>query len=265
MRANNVRTLWSEDRVVYNGWLMVPSSITAEMLSRQGWDSITIDMQHGLIDYSDAVPMLQAISNTDATPLVRVPSNESGIIGKMLDAGAYGIICPMINTRAQCEAFVKSCRYAPVGYRSMGPVRATMYAGPDYARGANATVLTMGMIETAEAVANIDEILSTPGLDAIFVGPSDLSVSYGCDPGFDPRFPQVYEAILIIAAAAKRHGVVAGIHTGSVGYTQEMIAAGYKFFAYLSEFRFMALAGADALRSLREGAVQATASGGNSY
>jgi len=257
MRANNIRKIWGQGGTVYNGWLMVPSSVTAEMLARQGWDSITIDLQHGLIDYADALPMLQAISCTDVTPMVRVPSLESGIIGKMLDAGAYGVICPMINTRAQCEHFVKSCRYAPLGHRSMGPVRATMYAGSDYGVKANGEMIAMAMIETVQAIENIDDILSTPGLDAIFIGPSDLSVSFGHSAGFDPRFPAVYEAIVKVAEACKRHGIVPGIHTGSLAYTREMEALGYRFFAYLSELRFMASAGAEALAGLRSAKAQA--------
>ena len=251
MRSNNVREIWKRQESAYNGWLMIPSSVPAELIARQGWDSVTIDMQHGMIDYSDALQMLQAISVTDATPLVRVPSLESGIIGKVLDAGAFGVICPMVNTREQCEHFVRSCRYAPLGQRSMGPVRATMYAGPDYAAHADKTVIAMAMIETQQAVDNLDEILATPGLDAIFVGPSDLSVSMGHAPGFDPRFPKVYEAIERIAEACKRHGVVPGIHTGSVEYTREMEALGYQFFAFLSEFRFMAMAGSKFLSELR--------------
>jgi 4-hydroxy-2-oxoheptanedioate aldolase len=265
MRPNNIRKLWSEQRTVHTGWLMVPSSLTAEAMARQGWDAITVDMQHGLIDYADALAMLQAISITDATPMVRVPSLESGIIGKMLDAGAYGIICPMINTRAQCEHFVRACRYAPLGHRSMGPVRATMYGGADYASCANDEMIAMAMIETAEAVSNIDEILSTPGLDAIYVGPSDLSVSLGAAPGFDPRFPHVYDAILKIVDAAKRHNIPAGIHTGSVAYMREMQEVGYRFFAYLSELRFMTLAGAEALAALRSTTFVGAAAQASSY
>ncbi len=251
MRANNARVALQQKKSVYNGWLMIPSSVSAEQIARQGWDSVTVDMQHGMIDYPDALVMLQAISVSDATPFVRVPSLESGIIGKMLDAGAYGIICPMVNTREQCEHFVRSCRYAPAGHRSMGPVRATMYAGADYATHANDTIITMAMIETREAVDNLEDILSTPGLDAIFVGPSDLSVSMGHNPGFDPTYEDVYAAIERIAEACKRHGVVAGIHTGSVEYTRKMEALGYQFFAFLSEFRFMALAGSKFLSELR--------------
>lgn len=265
MRPSKMREMWARGETVYNGWLMIPSSVPAELMSRQGWDSITIDMQHGLMDYSDALPMLQAISVTDTTPIVRVPALESGIIGRMLDAGAYGIICPMVNTRKQCELFVRCCRYAPLGHRSMGPVRATMYAGADYAAHANDTMVAMAMIETEEAVNNLDEILSTPGLDAIFVGPSDLSVSMGHTPGFDPRFPKVYDAIVRIAEAARRHGVVAGIHTGSVAYTREMETLGYRFFAYLSEFRFMATAGNEALAALRAGGGGAEATRSSSY
>jgi 4-hydroxy-2-oxoheptanedioate aldolase len=265
MRANNLRKIWSEGGTVFNGWLMIPSSVSAEMMSRQGWDSITVDMQHGLIDYADALTMLQAISVTDAVPMVRVPSLEAGIIGKMLDAGAYGIICPMVNTRAQAEFFVQSCRYAPLGHRSMGPVRATMYAGPDYGLKANETVVSMAMIETGEAVENIDEILSVPGLDSIFVGPSDLSVSLGHTPGFDPRFPKVSDAIAKIADAAKRRNIPAGIHTGSIAYTREMEKLGYRFFAYLSELRFMAGAGNQALSALRQGGEATAATKSSSY
>ena len=265
MRANNLRGIWSDGGTVYNGWLMIPSTVSAEMMARQGWDSITIDMQHGLIDYVDALPMLQAISITDAVPIVRVPSLEAGIIGKMLDAGAYAIICPMVNTRAQAEYFVRSCRYAPDGHRSMGPVRATMYAGPDYGLKANETVVSMAMIETGEAVENIEEILSVPGLDAIFVGPSDLSVSLGHAPGFDPRYPKVRDAIVRIAEAARRHDVPAGIHTGSLDYTREMEALGYRFFAYLSELRFMAGAGSQALAALRQADVGGANTRSSSY
>jgi 4-hydroxy-2-oxoheptanedioate aldolase len=265
MRANNLRTIWSAGGTVYNGWLMIPSSVSAEMMARQGWDSITVDMQHGLIDYADALTMLQAISITDTVPVVRVPALEAGIIGKMLDAGAYAIICPMVNTREQAEYFVRCCRYAPLGHRSMGPVRATMYAGADYGLKANETVVSMAMIETGEAVDNLDEILSVPGLDSIFVGPSDLSVSLGHTPGFDPRFPKVYDAIVKIAEAAKRHNIPAGIHTGTIEYTREMEGLGYSFFAYLSELRFMAGAGNQALAALRQGGEAASATKSSSY
>ena len=102
-------------------------------MAHQGWDSLTIDLQHGVVDYQTAVGMLQAISTTAVVPMVRVPWLDPGIVMKMLDAGSYGVICPMINNRDEAETFVRACRYPPRGSRSMGPIRATLYAGDDYA------------------------------------------------------------------------------------------------------------------------------------
>ena len=124
MRENKLKTLWKNGGVAVNGWLGIPSSASAESMARCGWDSLVVDMQHGLVDYTDAVPMLQAISQTDATPMARVPWNMPDIIMKLLDAGAYGIVCPMINTPAECEEFIQNCRYAPRGRRTFGPIRA---------------------------------------------------------------------------------------------------------------------------------------------
>src|SRR5437763_1809191 len=146
VRENKLKTLWKNGGVAVNGWLGIPSSASAESMARCGWDSIVIDMQHGLVDYTDAVPMLQAISQTDAIPMVRVPWNMPDIIMKSLDAGAYGIVCPMINTPAECEEFIQNCRYAPRGRRSFGPIRAVMYGGSDYWKYANETILTIPMI-----------------------------------------------------------------------------------------------------------------------
>ena len=184
-RANGVREIWAAGKAVINSWLGVPSSFSAEVMAHAGWDSLVVDMQHGMIDYSMMVPMLQGISTTGTVPLVRVPWNDPAHIQKALDAGAYGIICPMINNRAEAEKFVGSMRYAPLGYRSSGPIRASLYGGADYHMKANDIVVAFGMIETAEAIDNLDEILSTPGLDAIYVGPSDLSISLGYNPGGD--------------------------------------------------------------------------------
>ena len=148
---------------------------SAEVMAHQGFDSLTIDMQHGVVDYQVAVTMLQGISTTGVVPLARVPWNDPARLMKILDAGAYGVICPMINTREEAEALVRACKYPPRGYRSWGPVRASIYAGTDYGDHANDDIVVMPMIETAEAVKNIDEILSVPGVDAVYVGPSDLS------------------------------------------------------------------------------------------
>ena len=182
MRDNNVKTIWKKGGAVINGWLGIPSSVAAENMAQAAWDCLTVDLQHGLVDYQTALTMLQAISTTPTVPFARVPWLEPGIIMKLLDAGAYGIVCPMINSRAECEALVGACRYAPKGYRSFGPVRATWYAGADYFKHANDTVVAMAMIETKQAVEKLDEILSVPGLDALYVGPNDLAITLGCGP-----------------------------------------------------------------------------------
>ena len=240
MRANRVREHWRSGQAVVNGWLGIDSAYSAELMAHQGFDSLTIDMQHGIIGYQTAVTMLQAISTTETVPLVRVPWNEPGIIMKVLDAGAYGVICPMINNRAEAEAFVGACRYPPAGYRSYGPRRARLYAGADYPERANETVLAIGMIETADAVANLDHILSTPGLDGIYIGPADLSQSFGGQERVDLTDPELTGILDHILTSAKRQGVIAGIHTGSPAYALQMIEKGFQFVTIRSEADFMA-------------------------
>src|SRR6266542_5625968 len=152
MRENTLRTIWAKGGAVLNGWLTIPSTWTAELMAQQGWDSLTVDTQHGLIGYDVALPMFQAISTTPVFPLARAPWNEPGGIMKLLDAGAMGIICPMVNCAEEAKAFVGACRYAPAGYRSAGPTRASLYAGSNYLLKANESVVALAMIETAQAV-----------------------------------------------------------------------------------------------------------------
>jgi 4-hydroxy-2-oxoheptanedioate aldolase len=190
MRENKLRRIWKSGGVAVNGWLAIPNSFSAETMAHQGWDSLTVDMQHGVVDYQAMVTMLQAISTTDTVPVVRVPWLEPGILMKSLDAGAYGLICPMVNSREDAERLVAWTHYAPRGTRSFGPVRASLYGGADYAALANETIVTFAMIETAAALDRIDDILSVEGLDAIYIGPSDLSLSLGCTPVLDDLDPK---------------------------------------------------------------------------
>ncbi len=257
MRANALRANWARGEAVVNGWLSIPASFSAEVMAHQGFDSLTVDMQHGVVDYQTAVTMLQAISTTPVIPLARVPWNDPGFVMKVLDAGAYGIICPMINTRAQAEALVRACRYPPRGYRSWGPVRASLYAGTDYGDRANDELLVIPMIETVEALENLDEILSVPGVDAIYVGPSDLSLALGCKPRLDQTDPPVVEAQQKIVAACKRHGVVAGIHNNTAEYALKMVAEGYQFVTLASDSRFLAAKAAAEVAAVRKTGVKA--------
>ena len=185
MRKNKVKQMMAEGKPVINGWLQIPSTVSAEVMSHQGWDSLTIDMQHGLVDYTNALPMLQTISSTEVTPLARVNWNEPGQIMKILDAGSYGVICPMVNNREEAEKFVQACLYPPKGYRSFGPIRGLLYGGSDYAKHADKEILKLAMIETKEALDKLDKIMSTPGLDGIYIGPADLSLAIDTEPGFD--------------------------------------------------------------------------------
>ncbi len=235
MRESNVRNVWKRGGAVVNGWLGIPSGVSAENMAQAGWDSLTIDMQHGHVGYQAAVEMLQAISTTPVTPLARVPWLEQAMIMKLLDAGAYGLICPMINTREECEAFVGACRYAPKGYRSFGPMRATWYGGPDYAQKANDTVVALAMIETKKALDNLDDIMGVKNLDGIYIGPADLGLSLGGEPRGDQTDPKVVAAIKKILAAAKKHKLRAGIHCSSPEYALKMISWGFEFVTVLND------------------------------
>ena len=203
MRENRLRTLWKSGGAAVNGWLAIPNGFSAETMAHQGWDSLTIDLQHGVVDYQAMVTMLQAISTTDTVPVVRVPWLEPGALMKALDAGAYAVICPMVNTREDAQRLVAYTHYAPRGTRSFGPVRALLYGGADYPQQANDTIVTFAMIETAQALDNLDDILSVEGLDAVYIGPSDLSISLGCRPTMDDLEPKAQQAVDHILARAR--------------------------------------------------------------
>jgi 4-hydroxy-2-oxoheptanedioate aldolase len=251
MRENWLRALWSQDQAAVNGWLTIGDSFAAETMAQQGWDALTIDLQHGVIDYAAMVPMLQAISTTPTVPVVRVPWLEPGILMKVLDAGAYAVICPMVNTREDAQKLVAWTSYAPKGTRSYGPVRATLYGGADYFQHANDTVVRFAMIETAQALDNLDAILSVEGLDAIYIGPSDLSISLGCKPSFDELEPKAAQAVEHILARARHYGVVAGMHNGGPAAARARIAKGFRFVTVSSDARLLAAGSQEILQAMR--------------
>lgn len=253
MRQNSVREVLRSGGAIVNGWLGIDSAYCAEVMAHEGFDSLTIDLQHGIIGYQTAVTMLQAISTTATVPLVRSPWNEPGIIMKLLDAGAYGVICPMINSREEAEAFVGACRYPPAGYRSHGPRRGTLYGGADYPTYANEAILAIAMVETAGAVANLDAILSTPELDGIYVGPADLSRSYGGPGRADHTDPAMVEILEHIVARCNAHKVFAGIHVNEPEYGLQMMEKGYQFVTVHSDSGLMTKAAQQALAVMRGG------------
>lgn len=251
MRENRLRALWKSGGAAVNGWLAIPNGFSAETMAHQGWDSLTIDLQHGVVDYRSMIPMLQAISTTDAVPVVRVPWLDPGALMKALDAGAYGVICPMINTPEEAARLVAYTHYAPRGTRSFGPVRALLYGGADYPQHANDTIVTFAMIETAQALENLDAIMSVEGLDAVYIGPSDLSLALGCRPVFDDVDPPVAQAIDHILERAKAHGLVAGIHNGTPEGALARIAKGFQFVTVSSDARLMAAGSQQVLAKMR--------------
>lgn len=251
MQPHRLRTLWQSGGAAVNGWLAIPNSFSAETMAHQGWDSLTIDLQHGVVDYQAMLPMLQAIQTTETVPVVRVPWLEPGILMKTLDAGASAVICPMVNTREDAQKLVAWTSYAPRGTRSFGPIRALLVHGADYPTQANDHVVRFAMIETAQALDNLDDILSVEGLDAVYIGPSDLSLSLGCRPVFDDVDPKAQQAIEHILARAKAHGLVAGIHNGSPRVALERQALGFQFLTVGSDARLMAAGAQQTVAAMR--------------
>ncbi len=253
MRENRVRGIWAEGKAALNGWLHIPSAWSAELIAHQGWDSITVDMQHGMMGMETAIQMLQAISSTDVLPMARVNWNTPGDIMKLLDAGAYGIICPMIETREECEAFVGACRFPPAGYRSHGPTRPRIIVGEDYADDANQQVITLAMIETVKGFENRDEIMSVAGLDGVFVGIGDLRLTMTGAAGFDAADPTVDELLNAILASARQHGIIAGLFAAGADHGIEMIRRGYQFVSIGTDTVILANASATLVNALRAG------------
>lgn len=255
MIPNRLKALWAEGRPAINGWCSIGNPFTAEIMAAQGFDSITVDMQHGALDYSHLLPMLQAMRASGAVLMARVPWLEPGIIMKALDAGAYGIICPMVNTAEEAARFVSYMRYPPHGQRSYGPTRVSFAAGANYGGEANDNMLALAMIETAEGMANLDAIAATPGLDGIYVGPADLTLSLTegrLPPGFDREEPEMIAALQKIVAACKENGIRAGLHCGTPDYAARAIGWGYDLTTVGGDARFLAAAAGAAVAGFRK-------------
>lgn len=229
MRTNKVRDCWAGGRTAVSGWLSIGNSYSAEIVGHSGVDCVTIDLQHAMTDVSDMIVMLQAISATPATPIVRVPNAEPGVIMKALDAGSYGIICPLVNSAEDALALVHAASYPPMGGRSFGPSRGLLYGGPDYASHANDTIIRFAMIETREGLAAIEGICAVEGLDGIFIGPSDLGLNLGKDATLDPTDIEVCVAIDYCLTRAKAAGKRAGLFCPSGKVAASRAAQGFDF------------------------------------
>jgi 4-hydroxy-2-oxoheptanedioate aldolase len=239
MRENELRRLLGGGSRGINGWVAIPDAFAVEQYAAQGFDSVTVDLQHGAADVGSLIPLLQAIALGGATAMVRVPWNDPAYVMRVLDAGAYGVICPMVNDATQARAFVQAGRYPPLGSRSAGPFRATHVAGADYVGAANDHVLLLAMIETREAFENLDAILSVEGLDGVYVGPSDLALSLGKPSTLAPEDPEVLRTIAGIAEGARRHGLIAGVHVDGPATALQRYDEGFHFCTLLNDVRLL--------------------------
>jgi 4-hydroxy-2-oxoheptanedioate aldolase len=268
MMPTTLRNLWREGKPAINGWLSTSSAFVAEIMAEQGYDTLTIDLQHGFVGYESATAMLQAMRASGVTPMVRVPWLDAGDVMKALDAGAMGIICPMVNTRAEAERFVSYMRYPPEGQRSFGPTRVTFSQGPDYGQKANETVVGFAMIETAEAMANLDAIVTTPGLDGVYIGPADLTLGLTgrkYPTGFDREEPEMVAAIQAILHAAHRAGIKAALHCGTPAYAAKAIGWGFDLVTLSNDVRLLAGAAQQSVATARKLIGEtSTTSGGES-
>ena len=243
MSVNNLKRRLQAGKACVNAWLAIPSGFSAEVMAQCGWDSVTVDIQHGVQDYQSMVACFQAMDKHPITPLVRVPWNEPGIIGKVLDGGAWGVICPMVNNAAEAKALVSYSLYPPKGKRSNGPIRAGAYgAATPYQATANDEVLVIPMIETQEAIDNIDGILDVPGIAGIYIGPSDLGFSLGWKPTLDREEPEIFPIYQKLVAATAKRGQLAGIHNATGAYAARMIAMGFRFVTLANDSGLMARA-----------------------
>lgn len=207
-------------------FLAIPHAVSAEQVAAVGFDYIGVDLQHGAIGYSDALSLFPVIQAAGAAPLARLNANDANEIGKILDAGALGVIVPLVNTAEDAERAVAACRFPPRGRRSFGPVRAATAVGSrdiaDLER-----VAVFAMVETADGLANVDEIAAVPGLTGLYVGPADLALALGLTPGYEPAAEEHYEATEKIRAAAERHGITAAVHCDGGACGTRRIAQGF--------------------------------------
>ncbi len=240
--ANKVKEIWASGKVVVNAWLAIPSGFSAEVMAQCGFDSVTVDIQHGVQDYMSMIECFQAMGAHPVTPMVRVPWNEPGVIGKVLDGGAMGVICPMINTKKEAEDFVQFCKYPPRGTRSNGPIRMVTYGVPSsYQQTANAETLCIPMLETRTAVENMEAILDVEGIAGVYVGPSDLGFSYGLVPKLDREEPEIIKIYEKLIKECEKRKIYPGIHCSGWEGAARNINMGFKLVTLLNDSGLLAM------------------------
>jgi 4-hydroxy-2-oxoheptanedioate aldolase len=251
----------SKNKTVLNAWCAMPGTMSTEVMAFQDWDVLTVDLQHGILDYQIAVEMIRVIQGRGKPVVGRVPWIDPIATMKLLDAGVSGLICPMISTPELAAKFVSFCRYPPLGIRSFGPTRAGL-ADPDYQAKANDRVVCAVQIEEAAAMKALDEIAAVPGVDMLYVGPADLALTHGLKPQFDPESPEMISMFEKVIAACERHDLTPAIHCLTPAYSARMHALGFRFITLASDLRILARATKeliDAARGDMDAAYRASA------
>lgn len=237
---------------VLNGYCQMPGAFSAEAYARQGWDSVTLDLEHGMIGEDMAILMLQALTAIDVVPLCRVGWLDPAIIMKVLDAGALGVTCPMVSTAEDAALLVHYCMYPPKGERSFGPLRPNLIYGRDYVGSANDIINVFPMIETAEAVENIEKIAAVPGIGGLYIGSADLARSMGRPVGRAALDPAVARAVDRVLQVGLKAGMVVGMMARDGRHARELIGQGFRFVGIATDFTAMtqqAKAWVDAVRA----------------
>ena len=242
MQTNTVRTRLHDGDSTYGTWLTLPDPVAARLLATSGFDWITVEMEHTPTTFETAALSCSLIAAGGTVPLIRVPFNTSENIKRALDNGAWGVIVPMVNSKEEAESVVNASRFPPLGHRSVGGQLNAANFGTDqatYRQQANDQILVVVMIEHVDAIANIDDILSVPGIDVAFIGPNDLLNSMGKTPSFDSDDAEFVSSLQTVREACKRHGVSAGIHVISPEVAKQRSAEGFQFTALGSDSGFM--------------------------
>jgi 4-hydroxy-2-oxoheptanedioate aldolase len=265
MRANALRAHWNQSKPAAVAWCSTADTYIAEAAANAGLDAVVLDMQHGMgIGPDRAALWLQAVSTTQTPAMVRVPWNEPVFIQWVLDAGAAGVIVPLVNTKEEAAKAGGACRYPPQGYRSIGPNRARLTWGQDYAQHANREVICLVMIEDIRTVARIDEIAQAPGIDGFYIGPQDLALSMGLSGPYRQN-KEHDEACLKVVAAAKRHGLVAGTHTAGPEEALWRFSQGFVFCPVVNDVGAVTAAARAAVEAVKKGIAAPSAPGSGAY
>ena len=253
MATNPIREIWAGDRPAFGLWSVMPGTIGAEILAKAGADYVCVDQQHGVIDYGSIAPMFQVIRAGGAAPITRVLSNDPFLIMKALDAGSWGVIVPLVSSPEDAARAVSACRYPPQGIRSFGPVLAADVIGSRDPEKLGGEVVCLVMVETREALERVGEIAATPGLDGIYIGPSDLALSLGLTPTLEIMEGEHAEAVERIREACHQNGIAAAIHSPSGEWARRHAQAGFDLITVASDAPLLRGAASREMSTAREG------------